>query len=373
MLSTTEKITAGKKIRVAFVLPDFGGGGAEKVTLTLLQCLDRKIFQPELIVFAGDGPLSAMVPADIPLRDLGHTRLRHAFIHLFHELADLKADVLFSSVHHTNLALLAMRPFLPGRPRVIVRESNTPSHSLPSLNHTFALRLGYRLLYPRADRIICISQKIRDELARDFGLSPARLATLANPIDIEGIRTLAKADNLEEGKGVRFVTAGRLTPKKGYDRLLNLFSKTRPDAHLTILGDGPEEAGLRWQANQLGVAERLTLAGFVTNPWPYFAAADAFVLASHWEGMPNAALEALACGTPVIATPEAGGIGEVAREAPGAITLAEAGSAFVDAMGKVQPRTKAGIRESLLPGRFAMSEVAVSFAKLLAMQSTATD
>jgi glycosyltransferase involved in cell wall biosynthesis len=360
------------KIRIAFVLPDFGGGGAEKVTMTLLRCLDRERFAPELVVFSGDGPLSEFVPADIVPRDLARARLRHAFRDLFRELSSLKADVLFSSVHHVNIALLAMRPFLPGRPRVIVRESNTPSLSLPSLNFTIALRLGYRLLYPRADAVICISQKIQEELARDFGVASSRLATLANPIDIQGIRALAKAGDPKGREGVHFVAAGRLTAKKGYDRLLHLFAETRSDAHLTILGDGPEEARLHQLSNQLGIAARVTLAGFVVNPWPYYAAADAFLLASHWEGMPNAALEALACGTPVIATPEAGGIGEIANEAPrGAITLAAAAEPFVTAMSKVHPRAKAEMGESLLPGRFDAAEVAIDFAKLLAARDPA--
>lgn len=355
------------KIRVAFVLPDFGGGGAEKVTMTLLRNLDRERFAPELVVFARDGPLSEFVPADIVVRNLDRNRLRHAFVGLFRELSNLKADVLFSSVHHANLALLAMRPFLPGRPRVVVRESNTPSFSLPSLNFTFALRMGYRFLYPRADTIICISQKIREELARDFGVASSRLATLANPVDIEGIRALAKVGNLTSGEGVHFVAAGRLTPKKGYDRLLRLFAKTRSDAHLTILGDGPEEARLHQLSHQLGIANRVTLAGFVTNPWRYYAAADAFLVTSHWEGLPNAALEALACGAPVVATPEAGGIAEIVTEAPpGAVTLAAAGAPFVTALSGIRPRSRAEMRKSLLPRRFDANEVAIGFAKLIA-------
>jgi glycosyltransferase involved in cell wall biosynthesis len=82
------------------------------------------------------------------------------------------------------------------------------------------------------------------------------------------------------------------------------------------------------------------------------AAADALVMPSRFEGMPNAALEALALGTPVIATSEAGGIGEVAG-----VTIAEAGTAFLDAMCRVVHKPT-GLSPSLLPERFRPASVA---------------
>ncbi len=82
-----------------------------------------------------------------------------------------------------------------------------------------------------------------------------------------------------------------------------MFALTSIDAHLTILGDGPRNTKLHDMIISLGVEEKVNLAGFIKNPWAYYAGADTFLLSSRWEGMPNAALEALACGTPVIATP----------------------------------------------------------------------
>ena len=101
-------------------------------------------------------------------------------------------------------------------------------------------------------------------------------------------------------------------------------------------------------------------------PWPHFAGADAFLLPSRWEGMPNAALEALACGTTVIATPEAGGIAEVAAEAAGgAVTVAAAGAPFEAAMAAVRASPPEGPRASLLPARFEVAAVAERLGALL--------
>src|SRR5690606_340618 len=156
----------------------------------------------------------------------------------------------------------------------------------------------------------------------------------------------------EPGDGPRFVAAGRLTHQKGFDRLLDMMAATDSASRLTILGEGPELENLRAQAQRLGLGARVAFVGFEPSPWPRYAGADAFLLPSRWEGMPNAALEALACGTPVIATPESGGIGEIAALAtPGAVTTAEAGTPFVELLRAVAPRPAAQ-HPSLLPAEF---------------------
>ena len=100
------------------------------------------------------------------------------------------------------------------------------------------------------------------------------------------------------------VAAGRLEFQKGHDVLLRAFAASAACAELdlVILGEGSLEATLKAQARALGVAERVRFQGFEPNPWAWFARARAFVLASRWEGFPNALLEAMACGAPVIAS-----------------------------------------------------------------------
>ena len=100
------------------------------------------------------------------------------------------------------------------------------------------------------------------------------------------------------------VAAGRLHPQKDFPTLLKAFALLRAsrDVRLIILGEGEQRSLLERMVRELGLEESVSLPGFVANPYPYFRSADTFVLSSLYEGMPNVLLQALALGTPVVAT-----------------------------------------------------------------------
>ena len=108
-----------------------------------------------------------------------------------------------------------------------------------------------------------------------------------------------------------------------------------PRVRLTILGEGPLRACLERLAHTRGVADRVRFAGFQENPYACFARADAFVLSSRFEGFPNVVLEALACSTPVIATPALGGTRKILDDIPQCVVAREVSShALADAIGE---------------------------------------
>jgi glycosyltransferase involved in cell wall biosynthesis len=96
---------------------------------------------------------------------------------------------------------------------------------------------------------------------------------------------------------------GRLAAVKGFDLLLTAYSRTcaTTDTDLVIMGEGPERALLENLARSLGIADRVHLPGQLANPQPVLNGADVFVLSSRHEGFPNALLEAMALGIPVVA------------------------------------------------------------------------
>ncbi len=334
--------------------------------LQLLAGIDRSQFSPALTVLHGHGPLAASIPQDVPLSDLVRPRLRHALPALIGAIRRARPRAVISSLGYVNVALVACRILLPFRTQIIVREANMPSLSLPGGPRPGLMRWLYRRYYPRADAVICTSHMMMAEMSGTIGVARTRLHLLPNPVDAPALRAEIGALAADDENVVRFIAAGRLTRQKGFDRLIEAFANLPGECRLTILGEGPERAALQARCDNLGLAERIHMPGFADKPWPHYAAADAFLMPSRWEGMPNAALEALASGTPVIATAESGAIAEIAAAAPaGAVTVVPWGEGFAAAMAGINKTSEAKPRPSLLPPGHEPAVVARRFENIL--------
>lgn len=353
-------------LRVAFVLPSFAGGGAERVLLTLAAQLDRARFAPELIVVDGRGPWAQLAAPDLRVTDLGRGRLRRAPLALVRALRARRPDIAVSTIGALNLLLLALKPLLPGNLRLVVREANTPHRHASGRAGARFYRWAYPRLYRRAARVIVPASYLARELAEDFGVARDRITVLHNPVDEAALRRAALPMARAPGPGARFVAVGRLARQKGFDRLIAMMAVMPAEARLAILGEGPERAALEARCRALGLEARVSLPGFTLDAARHVAGADALLLPSRWEGLPNAALEALALGTPVIAAPEAGGIAEIAALAPaGAVTVAAVEGEFVAAMARVAPACADVLRPSLLPRAFRLATAGARFAAIL--------
>jgi glycosyltransferase involved in cell wall biosynthesis len=131
---------------------------------------------------------------------------------------------------------------------------------------------------------------------------------------------MQRSIHLWTSSGPHLLTVGRLAKEKGFDLLLEALHLVRerfPTADLVIAGSGPEEAALKAQSFDLGLESAVRFAGHVNDPATLFPCASVFVLSSRQEGMPNALLEAVAGGLPIVATPASGGITEMLRNQPG--------------------------------------------------------
>ena len=276
-----------------------------------------------------------------------------------------RSDIAISTIGALNLALLALAPALPRGTRLIVREANTPHrHATNGIAARF-YRWAYPRLYRRAAAVIVPASYLARELAEEFGVPHDKIVVLYNPVDEGTLLQLARDPVRVPGEGSRFVAVGRFTYQKGFDRLLDMMVAAPGNSHLTILGDGPARVALEAQLAKLGLADRVSMPGFVTDAARHIAGADALLLPSRWEGLPNVALEALAVGTGVIATPEAGGIDEIARLAPaGAVSLAEVGPEFIAAMSEVVPLSNHA-RQSLLPSEFKLETALQRFVRII--------
>jgi len=361
-------MAASKKKTIAFMLPSLVAGGAERVFVNLLKEFDRSRFYLHMIVVNPTGPYLKTVPDDIAFHGLGYKKVSWAIPEIVNTIRKINPDIIISTLDHLNVALLLVKPFLPNKTLLFLRECNLTSCNLAIGFKNVVFRMVKKRLLKFADRIICPANAIKNDLQINFGIRPDKMITIYNPVQVEVIRSnLQPHDPGKHSSVYKIVSAGTLEHRKGFDLLINVMSKIvkkNNKVHLTLLGDGPEKENLRKQINSLSLSDNVRLAGYQKNPFIYFSKADLFVLSSRYEGLPNVMLESLACGTPVVAFNCPGGIDEIiVNESQGALVPENDVQALSKAIEK-QMGSHKHAKGSLLPEKFDVKAVVPAYEKL---------
>jgi glycosyltransferase involved in cell wall biosynthesis len=258
----------------------------------------------------------------------------------------LKPSLILSGIFQLNFLVLLLRPFFPHGTRVLVRQNGTVSSALSFGGLPWTTRPLYRLLYRRADRVICQTRAMAVDLAQELGLPECRLAVLPNPVDVEEIRhSIGLNPAPQTAPCPHLLAMGRLSPEKGFDLLLRALASVRndfPGVSLLIAGAGPEEAMLKAERHALGLDEAVRFSGYLARPWSLFPEATLFVLPSRHEGLPNALLEAAAAGLPIVALPACEGLVELLQGQPGVwlapeISAEALAASLLDALHALRP------------------------------------
>lgn len=163
-----------------------------------------------------------------------------------------------------------------------------------------ALRLFNRQLRLARARLVVLSTRMHASLKR-CGLDDAEVLLIPNGVNIDHFRP----HPAQNEPGTTVVCVAKLRYQKGLDILLHAWRQVTeqvPRARLLIVGDGPLLTSLYRMASSLGIAYSVEFTGFCANVTPYLQCAQVAVLPSRWEGMPNALLEAMACGLACVAT-----------------------------------------------------------------------
>ncbi len=188
-----------------------------------------------------------------------------------------------------------------------------------------------------ADGLITVCQALKDKLV-ELGTEAGRITVLRNGVDLEMFRPTdrAAARRALAVDGTVLASVGHLIARKGHDLVIDALPAL-PDATLLVAGEGPERAKLMRRAGALGVAGRVRLLGRIDHDRlrQLYNAADLLVLASSREGWANVLLEAMACGTPVVASDIWGTPEVVASPAAGLLMQRREASALADAVNRL--------------------------------------
>lgn len=296
--------------RVALFLPSLAGGGAEKIILNVAYGLLQRSIEIDLVLSSRSGQYLERVPPKARVVDLSSPRPLRALPRLVQYLRAERPRVLFSTLTNANVAALIARRIANTRTPCVVREASTLSEELFNSTRVNRLLLPrfVRWLYPQANAVVAPSNGVADDLSAMAGLQREAIRVIYNPVISASMLLQAreKPDHpwFRDSQIPVVLGIGRLSRQKNFETLIRAFAWVRRKfpARLIILGEGEERLQLEQEARNECVYADVALPGFVDNPYAFLGHAKVFALSSRWEGLPNALIEALACGISVVST-----------------------------------------------------------------------
>jgi|GEM_PF-3947931 len=292
-------------MRIMFLISSLQSGGAERVISTLTKEFIEHGDVVALSTFASKQDDFFALPDQVIRYELGgleETKSIHRALfcnclriwRIHKATEDFQPDVLIAFLPETNV--LAVLATLLGARKVVVCERNLRNHkNLPML-----WRVLRKITYPRASAITANSTEMKKFLEHAI---KRPVIYLENPIRLpEKVRT-------HQPKGKVILSVGRLSEQKNFDLLIRSFCESKYHKagwSLIIIGEGTERQSLAKLIADLGIVDQVRLMGLSRSIDTYLREASLFVLTSRYEGTPNAALEAMASGVPVMATETCG-------------------------------------------------------------------
>lgn len=297
--------------KIVIPIHSFEPGGVERVALNLAAAWQEMGESARIVLGRSEGAMQdtapkldyLLEPEPIPTAPFETFWMIHR---LLRYLRREPASVIFASGNTYSIVAIAMKLLLGKRcPPVVIKISNDLGRrDLPAL-----IRWGYRrwlrIQGYWVDHFVGMAPPMRAEIAEAMGVPDAQISIIEDPAleEAQYQRLSAIPRTIRTKSPPHFLAIGRLAAQKNLPLLLRAFVRiSDPAARLTILGEGAERQRLERLVDKLGIADRVTLPGHISDPTPWLAAASALVISSDYEGVPAVIIEALAAGLPVVTT-----------------------------------------------------------------------
>ncbi|OOG23012.1 glycosyl transferase [Thioalkalivibrio denitrificans] len=281
-------------------------GGIESTVTVLAEEFLRHRVRPIFVLLRGGAfPYPDRMPEAVGQVDLQTRGKWHAIPCIIRYLRRERPDAVLTVDAHSAEAVMLARWLGRIDTPVYLKATNTLSQAVRRPNRQRLIRW----LYPRANGVIAVSRGVAEDLCEHFAIPRELVHVIYNPMFTSDMpeRLAQPVDHpwLQEGADTPVILGvGRLCHQKAFDDLIRALARLRErrPARLLILGEGGDRAALEQLADELGMAEHVSLPGFVPDPLPYMARAAVFALSSRYEGLGNVIIEALAAGARVVST-----------------------------------------------------------------------
>lgn len=293
-----------------FVLPNLGGGGVEKIWLSLAKKFLSDGLKVGFCLLQQEGELLAQLPAGVTIDVVGVSRFRQMIAPLSKVIGKRSPKAIMVGVWPLPISVFLACKIAGSNAKIIASEHNDyrtgPVSRSPKLR--LAMRVTMATIYRRLHAVVAVSDGVADTVSKISGINRGRVRVIYNPIEAPTLGVVPEQGIADEwlghASGSRLIAIGSMKEQKGFADLLKAFDLVRQtaDARLLILGEGRLRGALTALAADLGISDRVSMPGFVQNPAPFLEAADVFVLSSLWEGFGNVLVEAMATGTKVVST-----------------------------------------------------------------------
>ncbi len=211
-------------------------------------------------------------------------------------------DCVLPSLPKGKVATLLAKSFLASFPIVIPVVHNVLE------KRRLRDRVRYATLMPHSDHIVAVSEGVRHSVASKTGVPKEQITTIYNPVVTPRLAVLSQEVPahpwLTGGGPPVILSAGRFVQIKDFPTLIRAFHKLSmaTPARLILLGDGDQRKDLALLVHRLNLENKVSMPGWVDNPYAFMARASLFVTSSRLEGLPGVLIEALACGCPCVST-----------------------------------------------------------------------
>lgn len=299
--------------KVAFFLVSLSGGGTERVNLSLANELSQMGYQVDLVLVNKYGDFLNKVRDSIRIINFGKDRASGCIYDLTKYLRREKPAVLFTALPTLNIISIFANIIIGFKTNVIPTE-HMPVSIDAKMTHSIESKIAYKL-YPLFYTFVKNIVVNCEDSARDFAkrynwISKNKINIIYNPVASDELfRMVQEVPEIDWFRETNNNTpiilgVGRLTRQKNFHLLVESFAKLRDecDCRLVILGKGEDYDSLEKLAKNFGIEKDFLMPGFKENPYSYMARSSVFVLSSIYETLPTVLIEALACGTPVVAT-----------------------------------------------------------------------